>query len=75
MNTKSIGFVQTYPQADIKVTIYLHTPQRIDLGGNNKDVLLKLKMNLYGLKDTGHIWWEMIFKRLLDLGFEQKDTD
>ena len=43
MHTKSIDFVQAYPQTDIKVTIYLHTPQGIDLGGNNRDVVLKLK--------------------------------
>ena len=75
MHTKSIDFVQAYPQADIMVTIYLHTPQGIDLGGNNKDVVLKLKKNLYGLKDAGLTWWEMISKGLLDLGFEQTDTD
>ena len=68
MHTKSIDFVQVYPQADIKVTIYLHTPQGIDLGGNNKDVVLKLKKNLDGLKDAGLTWWEMISKGLLDLG-------
>lgn len=51
--TKSIDCVQAYPQADIKVTVYLHTPQGIDLGGNIKDVILKLNKNSYGLKDAG----------------------
>ena len=75
MHTISIDFVQVYPQADIKVAIYLYTPQGINLGGNNKNVVLKLKKNLYGLKDAGITWWKVISKGLLDLGFEQIDAD
>ena len=62
-------------QVDIKVTICLHTSKGINLGGNNKDVVLKQKKNVYRLKDVGLIWWEMTSKGLLGLGFEQTDTD
>ena len=53
LHTKSIDFVQAYPQADIKVTIYLHTPQGVSFGDKHQDVVLQLKKNLYGLKDAG----------------------
>ena len=75
LHTKSIDFVQAYPQADIKVTIYLHTPQGVSFGDKHQDVVLQLKKNLYGLKDSGLAWWEMISKGLLDLGSEQTETD
>ena len=75
LHTKSIDFAQAYPQADIKVTIYLHTPQGVRFGDKHQDVVLQLRKNLYGLKDAGLTWWEMISKGLLDLGFEQTETD
>ena len=56
LHTKSIDFVQAYPQADIKVTIYLHTPQGVSFGDKHQDVVLQLKKNLYGLKDTELTW-------------------
>ena len=74
LHTKSIDFVQAYPQADIKVTIYLHTPQGVSFGDKHQDVVLQLKKNLYGLKDAELTWWEMISKGLPDLGFEQTET-
>ena len=52
LHTNSIDFVQAYPQADIKVTIYLHTPQGVSFGESHHDIVLQLKKNLYGLKDT-----------------------
>ena len=75
LHTKSIDFIQAYPQADIMVTIYLHTPQGVNFGNNHADIVLRLKKNLYVLRDAGLTWWEMILKGLLDLGFEQTDTD
>ena len=40
-----------------------------------KYIVLKLNTNLYGLKDAGFTWWEMVSKGLMDLGFEQTDID
>eukprot|EP00957_Ditylum_brightwellii_P073416 5579011-Ditylum_brightwellii.AAC.1 len=52
LNTRSIDFVLAYPQAEVKSTIYLFPPLDIIISGNGKDYVLKLKKNLYGLKDT-----------------------
>ena len=56
LHTKSIDFVQAYPQADIKVTIYLHTSQGVNFGDKHQDVVLQSKKRLYGLKDAGLTW-------------------
>ena len=57
--TKSVDFVQAYPQAKIKTIIFLKTPPGVMLEseGEEEMVLLLLK-NLYGLKNAGLTWYE-----------------
>ena len=74
MHTQSIEFTLDFPQADIKVPIYLHTPQGIDFGNDGHDIVFKLK-NLYGLHDAGWTWWEHLSDGLIELGSHQTDTD
>ena len=50
--TKSVDFVQTYPQANIKSSIYLHPPAGVVLNDNDGGLILKLMNHLYGLKDA-----------------------
>ena len=52
LHTKSVDFVQAYPQANIKSAIYLRPPSGVALNDDRYKVLKILK-NLYGLKDTG----------------------
>ena len=59
---RSINFIMAFPQADVKTDIYMKIPHGTKLP-NNKDTrrhLLKLKKNLYGLKDAGLTWFEHI---------------
>ena len=42
LNTRAIDFTLAFPQADVKVPIYLHTPQGI-VFENHENVVLKLK--------------------------------
>ena len=63
-----------YPQANIAVPIYLHTPQGIILNNWNENNVLKLKKNLYGLKDAGRTWWEYLSSGLIEMGFTLTDT-
>ena len=53
LHTKSIDFILEYPQADVKIPIYLFTPQGVIIGNGSRDVVLCLRKNLYGLKDAG----------------------
>ena len=54
LHTKSVGFVQAYPQAMIKTPIYLHHPAGVILNDSKGDVVLRLVKNLYGLKNAAH---------------------
>ena len=75
LHTKCIDFTLAFPQADVKVPIYLRTPPGIQLGGNSNNTVLKLKKNLYGLRDAGRTWWEHLSEGLTEMGFHQTETD
>jgi hypothetical protein len=46
-----VDFVIAYPQAPIKMNIYMELPQGIQTAhGNSKDHVLKLEKNIYGQK-------------------------
>ena len=57
LESESIDFVLAFPQADLDVDIYTKIPQDIDMDGAQKRQVLKLLKNLYGLKQTSHIWY------------------
>jgi hypothetical protein len=76
---RSIDFIMAYPQADVKTDIYMKLPNKTKLP-KRKDPrkhLLRLKKNLYGLKDAGLTWFEFICKGLTSekIGFKQSTTD
>ena len=73
--TKSVDFVQAFPQADVKVNIYLHNPPGVILSNTNGETVLKLLKNLYGLKDAGLTWYEHLTKGLNDMGFVPTQSD
>ena len=75
LHTRSIDFVMAYPQAEIKTNIYLHPPDGIMINNQGEDLVLKLRKNLYGLKDAGRTWWECLAEGLKDLGFRSTDND
>ena len=56
LHNKSIDVTISYPQANIKVPIYLDTPKEIDSGEGSDKLVLKLKKNIYGLNDAGLTW-------------------
>ena len=77
LHTKSVDFVQAYPQAKVKSTIYLRTPQGVELTQNNnqEQTTLKLEKNLYGLKDAGRTWYEHLTDGLHAMGFRSTESD
>ena len=75
LHTRCIDFTLAFPQAEVKVPIYLHTPQGIYFGEEGHRTVLKLKKNLYGLKDAGRTWWEHLSIGLNELGFHSTETD
>eukprot|EP00957_Ditylum_brightwellii_P136911 10441498-Ditylum_brightwellii.AAC.1 len=47
------------------------SPAGLEINTNGEDVALKLKKNLYRLKDVGRTWWEYLSAGLDKMGFKQ----
>ena len=75
LHTKSVDFVQAYPQANIKSSIYLHPPAGVILNRSRGDMVLKLIRNVYGLEDAGKTWFEHLIEGLEGLGFKPTESD
>ena len=73
LKTRAIDFTLAFPQADVKVPIFLHTPQGVVFEDHSS--VLKLKKNLYGLKDARRTWWQYLSEGLVEMGFTQCQTD
>jgi hypothetical protein len=80
-----VYFVMAYPQAPIKMDMYMELPMGIHTKhGNSKDHVLKLLTNIYRQKQAGCMWisylvtkpWEINFKQSLidDCIFYQNDV-
>jgi hypothetical protein len=58
-----------YPQAPIKMDIYMELPQGIQTKhGNSKDHVLKLEKNIYGQKQAGCMWNSFFVDKLTYIG-------
>ena len=75
LHTKSVDFVQTYPQAPVRSTIFLRTPPGVELKNQKEEMVLKLLRNLYGLKDAGRTWHQHLTDILRSLGFTPTESD
>ena len=75
LTTKSIDFVQAYPQAKVKSNIFLHPPPGVEFTNNNDQTVLRLKRNLYGLNDAGRTWYEHLMDGLTAMGFSSCESD
>eukprot|EP00957_Ditylum_brightwellii_P136952 10444293-Ditylum_brightwellii.AAC.1 len=75
LHTRSIDFVLAYTQAEVKSVLYLHPPAGIILNTNGEDMVLKLRTDLYGLKDARRTWWEHLSEGLEKIGFRHCNID
>ena len=76
--TTAIDFVLAFPQATLNEDekIYMELPYGMEVPGNeNRSKVLKLKKNLYGLKQAGLNWFEYLKKGLEERGFKQSAVD
>jgi hypothetical protein len=59
-----------YPQAPIKMDIYMELPQGIQTKqGNSKEHNLKLEKNIYSQNQAGHMWNLFLVDKLMSIGF------
>ncbi len=67
---QQVDFVMAYPQAPIKMDIYMELPQGIQTKhGNSKEHVLKLEKNIYGQKQAGRMWNSFLVDKLTSIGF------
>ncbi len=73
---RQVDFVMAYPQAPIKMDIYMEFPQRIQTKhGNSKDHILKLEKNIYSQKQAGRKWNTFLVDKLMSIGFTMSLID
>ena len=73
---RSLDFVMAYPQADIKMDIFMCVPLGCVIPGASQGwSILNLCKNLYGLKDAGKTWHKYLRDGLLRRGFKQSQVD
>ncbi len=76
--TTAIDFVLAFPQATLspEEKIFMEIPYGMTLPhGDRKGYVLRLKKNLYGLKQAGLNWFEYIKSGLEERGFIQSQVD
>jgi hypothetical protein len=65
-----------YPQAPIKMDIYMELSQGIQTKhGNSKEHALKLEKNIYGQKQAGRWWNSFLVDKLTSIGFTMSLID
>jgi hypothetical protein len=73
---QQVDFVMAYPQAPIKIDMYMELPQGINTkNGNSKNHILKLLANLYGQKQAGRVWNGYSINKLQEINFKQSLID
>ena len=77
LKSRQVDYVQAFPQAELNEDIYM----RISAGfyykdsDRNEKFVLKLKRNLYGLKQAAFHWNELLTAGLIQVGFTQSESD
>ena len=78
LDSKSIDFVLAFPQADLDVDIWMELPRGMVPGHDEKNkhlYVLKLKKNLYGLKQASYNWFDKLKVGLMDRDFKPSRID
>jgi hypothetical protein len=71
-----VGFVLAFPQAPIKMDMYMELPTGTHTKhGNSKDHILKLLANNYGQKQAGCMWNSYLVTKLQEINFKQSLID
>jgi hypothetical protein len=72
LESKSIDFFLAFPQANLNANIWMELPTGIVIADKSKKMcayILKLKKNLYCLKQASLNWFEKLKQGLVDQGF------
>lgn len=76
--TTAIDFVLAFPQADLGLEeqVFMEIPIGMEIPGHDSNShVLKLKKNLYGLKQASLNWFTYLKEGLGEIGFTQSEVD
>ena len=77
--SRKVDYVQAFPQADLPENehVYMHIPAGYHVEGeqDRSKYVMKLKKNLYGLKQASYNWSELLKAGLIQLGFKPSQVD
>ena len=74
LETRSIDFILAFPQADLDIDVFMEMPFGFGYGEKGEYVL-KLKKNLYGLKDAARTYFQFLCEGLRAENFVQSEVD
>ena len=74
--TCSIDFSNAFVQSSLSTPIYIHVPRGYRTNNTSPHrQCLRLKRSLYGIVTAAKLWFTLLLKALLDLGFTQSIFD
>ena len=76
LETFQMDVETAYLYSKIDKELYIHIPEGMDsMDEHGNKLCWKLKKGIYGLKQSGALWYAVISKWLTDYGFEQSPID
>ncbi len=76
LESRSIDFVLAFPQAPLEEEVFTELPYGFGVDdAYRRKYVIKLKKNLYGLKQAGFNWFEHLSKGLKNRGFSKSNID
>ena len=72
LKTRQVDYVNAFAQADLEQELYMELPTGVE-HDNDFPVVLKLHKSLYGLGEAPLLFFELLKKNLLSVGFKQLD--
>jgi hypothetical protein len=72
LETRQVDYVNAFAQADLDRDVFVEIPGGFS-HNNEEDCVLKLNKSLYGMTDSPLMFFELLKKNLLDVGFKQFD--
>ena len=78
-SSRKVDCAQAFPQAkldnDEEISMYIPRGFHVDVAKNRPNYVLKIKKNVYGLKQASYDWSELLKTGLFKLGFKQSKVD
>ena len=75
-NLTSIDVCQAYLQGKLEEDLYMQMPPGLpSRSRDGRRLVVKLERSIYGLKQAGRVWWQLLTSFLLEWGFKQSTID